>query len=384
MLIKIIKKLTASEAGSRSVLFMMSLFRKTGSLSVFNIAYYFNTLDPPAVPGFVTKAGKKGISGIASGSDRNIPVKVDLLVDGNVINTTYAAQKVYYPLKYYGDFIGFYFPMKKVWNHIRKKQKIEVRAEGKPLSFRSGLFSRESVPNYGRMPEKQKGSEKNIINFIRQGRVINKFGRIQAPRNTNKGWLDKVISSFSTVNEIFDKKFGKKLFVFYGGLLGFARNGGLIAHDCDLDLAYFSEETDPDKVRAEFYGIAETLAAEYRGEIYYSDNKINFTKLKQSVTPVWINSSGEFSCTFAYVKDSFKVVKEDILPVREIEYEGCKLNLPANPENIVKYIYGRGWKYPDPGWKWLIEYKTRTPIFRARLTGSQVRKLNKTAAWDNS
>ena len=382
MFVKIIKKLAASKAGSFLVLFLMTLFRKTGSLSVFNIAYYFNPLDPPSVPGFVTKAGKKGISGIASGKDRNIPLKVELLVDGNVINTTYAAQKVYYPLKYYGEFIGFYFPMKKVWNHIVKKQKIEVLAGGLPLYFRSGLFSRESIPNYGRMSEKQTGTEKNVINLIGQGRVINKFGRIQTPRNINKNWSEKVLTSFSLVNEIFEKKFTKSLFLFYGGLLGFARDGGIIAHDCDLDLAYFSEETDPDKVRAEFYGISETLAAEYGGEIYFSDNKINFTKMKQSITPVWLNKDGEFSCTFAYVKDFFEVVKDDIIPVREIEYEGYKLNLPANPENIVKYIYGRGWKYPDPGWKWLIEYKTRMPIFRARLSGSQVKKLNKAAAVD--
>ncbi len=233
--------------------------------------------------------------------------------------------------------------------------------------------AKKVIPNFGRMSDKHIGTEKDIIKLIELGRLINKFGRIQVPRNTNKGWLNKVISSFSPVNEIFKKNYGKQLFVFYGGLLGFARNGGLIAHDCDLDLAYFSEETDPDKVRIEFYKIAEQLAFEYKGEMTFSDNKINFTKMRQSVTPVWINRNEEFSCTFAYVGDNFKVIKDDIIPINTIEYEGYKLNLPANPENIVKYIYGRGWKYPDPGWKWLIEYKTRTPIFRARLSSSQVK-----------
>ena len=358
----------------------MSAVRKTAVFSIFNSAYYFNPLDSSRNTGYVTKAGKKGISGIALGAGINTPVKIKLLVDGHVINTTNAVQKTYYPLKYYGEFIGFYFPMKRVWTCISKKQKVEVIIGNKHLLYRAGIFSKKIIPNYGKMPEKFIGTEKDIINLIKQGKLINKFGRIQVPRNTNKGWLNKVVSSFSQVNEIFKKNYEKQLFVFYGGLLGFARTGGLIAHDCDLDLAYFSEETDPDKVRAEFYSIAEHLVFEYKDEMSFSDNKINFIKKRQSITPVWINSNGEFSCTFAYVGDSFNVVREDILPVKKIEYEGYELNLPSNPENIVKYIYGRGWKYPDPGWKWLTEYKTRTPIFRARLSSSQVKKLNKIAS----
>ena len=379
MIVKIIKKIAASETGNKLVLFLMTLFNKIVSFSIFNINYYFYPLDPSFVSGYVTKAGKKGISGIAASSDRNVPVKVELIIDGKVINTTFAAQKSYYPLKYYGEFIGFSFPMKSVWIHVGKKQRINISAGGKLLQYRAGIFAKSEIPCYGKLPEKQIDSKNNIVKMAKEGRLINKFGRIQAPRNRNRDWFAKILPSFALLNKVFEDKTGKQLFVFYGGLLGFARDGGIIAHDCDLDLAYFSEETDPYIVREEFFRIGETLAAEFKKDISFSDNKINFTKLKQSVTPVWINSNGEFSCTFAYVKDCFSVVKEDILPLREIEYEGYKLNLPANPENIVRYIYGRGWKYPDPGWKWLIEYKTRTPIFRARLTGKQVKILNKIA-----
>ncbi len=379
MLVQITKKIVAAKRGRDFVLFLLSAFRKAGTLSMFNIAYYFHPLDPYLNPGVVTKTGRKGISGIAVGKDINIPPKVELLVDGKVVNTTYATQKIYYPVKYYGEFIGFYFPMNKVWAHIEKGQKIEVLADEIPLSYRAGLFRKEMIPNYGSLVEKKGKSEKNIIDLVSEGRLINKFGRVQIPRNINKNWGAMVFSSFAPANEMFEKNFRKQLFVFYGGLLGFARSGGIIAHDCDLDLAYFSEETDPLKVRKEFYGIAEKLAGEYR-DITVAEYKINFTKMRLSVTPVWINSDGEFSCTFAYVGDVFRVVKEDILPLRKIDYEGYMLNLPANPESVVKYIYGRGWKYPDPGWKWLIEYKMRSQIFKARLSEKQVKELNKIAA----
>ena len=384
MFVKIIKKLASTEKGRNFVLFLMTIFRKVRTFSIFNIAYFLNPIAPSIESGFVTKAGKKGISGIALGKDRNIPVKVELRIDGQVINTTYAAQKSYYPLKYYGEFIGFYFPMRSVWVHVENKQRIEVFVGGKPISYRAGIFSKKRIPNYGCLSTKHLETDKSIIKMVKKGQLINKFGRIQLPRNINKDWSAKVISSFTLLNKMFEQKTGKQLFVFYGGLLGFARDKGIIAHDLDFDLAYYSEETDPVNVRSEFYRMAKDLAVEYVGEINFSDNKINFTKMKLSVTPVWINSNGEFSCTFAYVGDNFKVVKEDIVPVQKIEYEGYELNLPANPENIVKYIYGRGWKYPDPGWKWLTEYKTRTPIFRARLSSSQVKKLNEIAAEKNN
>ncbi len=118
------KKLASIKTGRDFILFLMSALRKTSVFSIFNSAYYFNPLDPSRNSGYVTIVGRKGISGIASETDINTPVKVDLFVDGQLINSTYAAQKTYYPIKYYGKYIGFYFPMKRVWDCISKKTKI--------------------------------------------------------------------------------------------------------------------------------------------------------------------------------------------------------------------------------------------------------------------
>ncbi len=372
----VVENIVKNSLGRGMIQFGFIILKIVKNLSIYNFAYYFYPINPPEKPGYVTSAGRKGISGFAIGSEKDVPSKIELLVDGNVINTTYAAQKIYSPSKYYGEFTGFYFPMKHLWNLIDKKQKIEVLAEGKPLRFRAGKNGEAVIPNLGKLGTNEKKSEKNIIDYISEGNLINKFGRLQPPRNKNIEWTTKVLSSFIYVNQLFEKYFKKQLFVFYGGLLGFAREGGIISHDCDMDLAYFSEETDADKVRDEFYRIAEKLIREC-SDLVISVSKINFTKMKVSITPAWITPDGDFACTFAYVGDKFKVTREDILPLKKTEYEGYELNLPANPVNVVKYLYGRGWKYPDPGWKWLIEYKLRPAIFKARLTSSQVKKLNK-------
>ena len=50
-------------------------------------------------------------------------------------------------------------------------------------------------------------------------------------------------------------------------MLGYARDNGVMAHDCDLDLAYFSEKTTPSEVREEFFEIAEKLTK--KGKKYY-------------------------------------------------------------------------------------------------------------------
>ena len=342
------------------------------TLSFYNIKAYFYPVNPPDFPGYITEFNRKGISGIAFGVNKNNPLKVELLIDGKVINTTYASQKILFPTKYRGQFIGFYFPLKRIWQYISKDQKIEIRTEGdKLLRMHSGKGVGKALPKkYMSLVV-----EKNIIELIDEGRVINKFGRIQAHRDKSEGWLGKVSTSYTIINDLFEEKTGKSLFIFYGTMLGYARDGGVMAHDCDLDLAYFSEKTTPEDVRAEFFEITKKLIN--KGEkitpfIY----KLLFNKRSLSVTPCWI-SDGVFSSTFGYVGDGYIVEKDDILPLKKVDFYGNELYLPNNPVNVAKYIYGRGWKYPDPGWKWLPEYKNYPQILEGRLTSLQVKTLEK-------
>jgi hypothetical protein len=212
-----------------------------------------------------------------------------------------------------------------------------------------------------------------LAELVAEGCLINKFGRIQGNKDESAAWAGKVFGSYARLNEIFEKEFGKSLFVFYGVMLGFAREGGVLAHDLDLDLAYFSEETDPGSVRLEFRRIVERLVDLGVGAKPWT-YKITFPGSGISVTPTWI-AGGVFASSFGYVGDGFAVTRDDILPLSRAEHAGHGFYLPNNPRAVAAYLYGKGWKYPDPGWQWLAEYKDRPNILAARLTEKDLREL---------
>jgi len=319
--------------------------------------------------GYVVRVDRREISGVAFPDARGEPAAMELLVGGSVVNRTYASQKAQEPTLYAGRPIAFTFPMSEVWPRIRKDEAIEVLAAGRPLRYRAGPGPGSSLPNLG--PRSVEG--KGIAELIGEGFLINKFGRIRAPRHESESWANRAFGGYARINAIFEREFGKTLYVFYGAMLGFAREGRILAHDLDLDLAYFSDESSPEGVHREFRSIAERLArldVGFRPQTY----KFLFKGTGLSVTPTWI-AQGVFSSTFGYVGDGFSVSRDDILPLSEAEHAGHRLFLPRNPQAVAAYVYGKGWKYPDPGWKWLAEYKDRPSILAARLTERDLREL---------
>lgn len=347
----------------------LSVFKFLGILSPVDLAYRFFPPEAPLDSGYVTKVDKLGISGLAFRSESEIPAVVELLVEGKVINRTSATQKVPFPTFYAGSSIGFYFPMKHVWPCILSSQSIEVRAAGKSLQYGAGWGRGVHLPNKGVHQIVGKG----IIELIGEGRVITKFGRLQSPRQESRAWAEKAFGNYGILNDTFQKATGKSLFAFYGVMLGYAREGGVLAHDMDLDLAYFSEMDTADKVRMEFREITEQLIAAGVTVVAHS-YKLAFGGLSLSLTPCWI-ANGCFSTTFGFVGDGFTVTREDIFPLSVVEHDGFELLLPHDPKAVSAYIYGHGWKYPDPGWKWLPEYKNRPEILAARLSQSDLAYL---------
>ncbi|OHD26355.1 MAG: hypothetical protein A2Y38_00220 [Spirochaetes bacterium GWB1_59_5] len=348
--------------------FLISIVKVLGSVSPRNLAYFIFP-EPAGFAGYVTRVDTRDIAGVAFCREGEPPVAVQLLVDGAVVNTTYATQKVLGPSKFAGTTIGFHFPMKGIWKHVRKDQVLQVLANGKPLRFRAGFGPGKPLTNKG----VRKLSERGIVALTAEGNLINKFGRIQRPKDESRDWAEKTFGNYADLNAVFEREFGISLFVFYGAMLGYAREGGILAHDLDLDLAYFSEKTNPDDVRLEFYAITKRLMSVGVQAVPFT-YKLQFKGSGLSVTPCWISDSG-FSSTFGYVGDDYRVTREDILPLRKAEHDGHALNLPNNPQAVAAYLYGHGWKYPDPGWKWLPEYKNRPQILAARLTDRDVREL---------
>ncbi len=312
------------------------------------------------IKGKILKVNNNQIIGWAVELDKDEPVEVELRVDDFTINKTYATQK------YKDRNIAFRFPMTQVWNHLRKGQILSVHVKNSKLKFPDGNSEFEV---------NQDGAKcsKNILDKISSGYVINKKGIIQKHWDTNMKWTERILPEYEKINESMKREFGKSLFVFYGTLLGFAREGDIMVHDTDLDLAYLSNETNPEKITEEFYVISKYFIKTNQVTVPFT-YKIQLPGRGISITPCWFTDTVFYS-TFGFVGDGFEVKLSDIIPFKKVMLKGYEVLEPNNKIKVAQYLYGVGWKYPDPGWKWKPEYKSRPITQKARLTDYQVEVL---------
>lgn len=137
----------------------------------------------------------------------------------------------------------------------------------------------------------------------------------------------------------------------YGCLLGAVRDGRMIGHDSDADLAYLSAHTSPADVIRESYAMERALRR--RGwrvlRMSGADLKL-FHRLGDGRT-VHIDVFGAF-----HVGDTFyqlggrsgRLPREALTPVSQVTLEGVELPAPGRPEAVLEFLYGPGWRVPDP------------------------------------
>ena len=317
--------------------------------------------DSKGVAGRVDVVKKSFIKGYAIGASDE-PVLVELLIDGTVVNHTYATQL------YKDRYIGFRFGMENIWAHLCEGQRLEVLGDGKPLEFKTSKDVEYLVPTDGQK------CQKNVVDLINAGYLINKKGKMQVPRDANKDWAERVLTHYNKLNDLLQERFGKQCFCFFGVLLGFARDGKILSHDIDLDVAYYSNETDPSLVREEFYRISKYLIEQDEFATPF-DYKLQFPGKGISLTPCWFSNAKLYN-TFGFAGDAGGLTESDLLPLTCVEHLGHRLHLPNNLSALAEYMYGRWWRYPDSGWQWRQEYRSDPGIQAGRLTSAQVQELS--------
>lgn len=142
-------------------------------------------------------------------------------------------------------------------------------------------------------------------------------------------------------------------FLVGGALLGMVREGHMLGHDDDIDLAYLSAFSDPADLGAESFAMERALVA--RG----------FTVVRHSLAHLAVQffdaggrperyvdiftgffRDGLYHQPFALRGADFEAA--DLLPTHEIEVEGTMLPVPHRPEEWLRFAYGPGWRVPDP------------------------------------
>jgi tetratricopeptide (TPR) repeat protein len=226
----------------------------------------------------------------------------------------------------------------------RKSTLTIVTDKGEPLAAFGGAVSLElTIPHgNGELPA-----------ILSGGGRLDKKGVISPSEAETRAHQDGYLKLYDAARDFFDKKIGKQLFLMYGTLLGFFREGDFIKGDDDFDAGYVSEETTPEAVLEETKRIVRellrggfTVTFNSRGRLFrIQHNDFGDASVHLDARPLWFQDGK----VWAHNHFSALGVREDYLPVCEGKLRGVKIYHPARTETFLLNHYGPGWKVPDPG-----------------------------------
>jgi SAM-dependent methyltransferase len=144
---------------------------------------------------------------------------------------------------------------------------------------------------------------------------------------------------------------GIEAFPAYGTLLGAVREGRLLGHDSDADLAYVSRKRVPVDVIRESYEIERRLAdLGYRIERYSGAGiKVFVTESDGSVRGLDV-FGGFYAHDHLMVMGEIRVPLPEsaVFPLGTTTLEGRTLPAPADTDAFLTATYGPHWRTPDP------------------------------------
>lgn len=148
---------------------------------------------------------------------------------------------------------------------------------------------------------------------------------------------------------------GHDAFLAYGNLLGAVRDGRLIGHDNDADVALLSRASHPVDVMLESFeaerAFVETGWATHR--MSGADFKLLTTMPDGTQVGIDVFSAFYLDGTLHLLPTvAGDLPRSALLPTRPVRLEGRELPGPADPEALLEATYGPGWRTPDPAFKY--------------------------------
>lgn len=141
----------------------------------------------------------------------------------------------------------------------------------------------------------------------------------------------------------------------YGALLGAVRDGAMIAHDSDTDVCYLSRQGTPAELIAESYRIERVLRRRGWRLLRMSGGDIKL------LLPLSDGRTCHIDVFVAFWVDgvfyqlgnrSGTLPERVILPLGTVELHGHRFPAPADPEAMLAFLYGPGWRTPDPSFRY--------------------------------
>jgi hypothetical protein len=213
-----------------------------------------------------------------------------------------------------------------------------------------------------------------LFTLLAETHFLTKKGRIQRRLDLNESWKIRALAAYTKFREYFETTFGYKPFIICGTLLGYYREADFIAHDDDLDVAYFSECTRPEDIKKELRAIVFRMLCD--GYDIKLARKSGFFKpsvgdFSFDVFPMW----SDRNCLWMMNTTRQRAGPELILPVQTARFRDVDVYVPNDIERYIEAEYGPNWKVPDPGYRSVGEPGTSQYLSGSCLSKDDIRTL---------
>jgi hypothetical protein len=182
--------------------------------------------------------------------------------------------------------------------------------------------------------------------------AVDKGGRLQRDfSNTEGSAREEIMDALEQVMADLTDVCGLDTYLMYGCLLGAVRDGRMIGHDSDADVAYLSRHHHPFDIIRECSRATRQMRE--RGWKVVRMSGANFK--------VWVPLPDGRRCGIDvfgsfHIGDRFMVTgsltgrldRSALLPFGTVTLEGREVTAPARPEEVLEFTYGPDWRVPDP------------------------------------
>lgn len=182
--------------------------------------------------------------------------------------------------------------------------------------------------------------------------AVDKGGRMQRDfSNTEDSARDEIMDALEKVMHDLTEECGLDTYLMYGCLLGAIRDGHMIGHDSDADVAYLSRYHHPFDIIREC-----TAATRKMKSLGWKVVRMSGANFK-----VWVPLPDGRRCGIDvfgsfHIGDNFyvtgsltgKLDRSALLPFGTVTLEGREITAPARPEEVLAFTYGPQWRVPDP------------------------------------
>lgn len=257
-------------------------------------------------------------------------------------------------------FFNFFF-MRDVVRSFPKQMCLELRTE-------SGDYL--SVGNHVQVVVETPHGTGELARLLEDKASISKKGSFTPTREIVTSRQNRFLELYTRVNSFYEARFGRSLFILYGTLLGFYRDGDFIPGDDDFDAGYISLRSTAIDVKSETIDMVK--------ELVLAGFMVNFNRLGRlfrirlpedppeihlDLRPLWYEDGG----IWAHLQAFLPLMIEDFLPLSEGRLRGVPVKYPRDAGKFLAAYYGPGWKVPDPGYS---NASKRVPRFVRRKLAS--------------